>query len=72
MLLFRDEEHVDRWCRQWRIPRGATLSLATAWRLAGAWFRADRGAPDWRRPKVEEVEALFESLGLRGPFWELR
>jgi len=72
MLFFRDEEHIERWCRQWSLPRGATLTLEQGWRLAGAWFRADRGAPDWRRPTVDEVEAIFSSLGLSGPFWQLR
>jgi hypothetical protein len=72
MLLFRDEEHVDRWCAQWRLPRGATLSLSTAWRLADAWFRDDRGAPQWKRPAVDEVEALFTSLKLTTTFWRLR
>jgi hypothetical protein len=72
MLLFRDEEHVERWCHQWRLERGAVLSLDLAWRLATAWFSADRGAPEWRRPTVDEVETLFGSLGLTEPFWKLR
>ena len=72
MLLFRSEEHVDRWCDQWRVARGATLSLTQAWRLASVWFAADRGAPDWKRPPVQDVEALFASLDLSSPFWNLR
>jgi hypothetical protein len=72
MLLFRSEEHVGAWCRTWGLARGATLTLDTAWKLASAWFRADRGAPEWRRPPLEQVEALFASLDLRGSFWNLR
>ena len=72
MLLFRSEEHVDRWCRQWSLPRGGLLTLEQAWHLASAWFAADRGAPDWRRPPVDEVEALFARLRLTGRFWALR
>lgn len=72
MLLFRSEEHVDRWCEQWTLPRGGLLTLDTAWQLANAWFATDRGAPEWRRPPVEEVEALFARLGLAGEFWALR
>jgi hypothetical protein len=72
MLLFRDEEHVARWCRQWQIEDGAVLTLELAWRLALAWFSADRGLPEWRRPAVEEVETLFRSLGLTVAFWKLR
>lgn len=48
------------------------LSLEQVWWLAGAWFHADRGAPEWRRPTVDEVESVFASLGLTGSFWRLR
>lgn len=72
MLLFRDEEHVDRWCTQWGLQRGATLPLDSAWRLAHAWFHEDRSAPEWRRPPIHRIEALFSSLGLTKPFWRLR
>jgi hypothetical protein len=72
MLLFRSEEHVERWCRQWNLPAGAIMPFEQAWHLAHAWFSADRGAPEWHRPPVHEVEALFDSLNLTGPFWSLR
>jgi hypothetical protein len=72
MLFFRDEEHVEAWCRSWRFERGGTLSLETGWKLAKAWFSADRRAPEWRRPEVEEAEALFRELNLTSDFWRLR
>jgi hypothetical protein len=72
MLFFRAEEHVDRWCQQWNLSRGALLPLEQAWRLARAWFQADRGAAEWRRPTVDEVESLFSELRLTDPFWRLR
>jgi hypothetical protein len=72
MLLFRSEEHVDRWCEQWKLERGALLSLEQAWWLALAWYGFDRREPAWRRKNVEEIEALFKDLGLTSPFWNLR
>jgi hypothetical protein len=71
MLAFRSEAHVDRWCEQTGIERGAVFPLETAWRLADAWYR-DRLRPDWRRRAPEEAEAIFTQLGLTGPFWRLR
>lgn len=71
MLLFRDEEHVDRWCAQWNQPRGATLTIDQAWQLAGAWYR-DKMDPAWRRATVDETEGLLAKLGLTGSFWNLR
>jgi len=48
------------------------LSLDQGWRLAQAWYGPDRRVPEWRRKTVEEAEALFEELGLKGEFWRLR
>lgn len=72
MLLFRSEEHVERWCQTWKLPRGAILTLEQAWRLAQAWYVPDRREPTWRRKTVDEAEALFAELGLTGEFWNLR
>ena len=72
MLLFRSEEHVNRWCAQWNLPPGALLSLEQAWQLAQAWYGQDRRLPTWRRKTVEEAEALFSELGLTSSYWKLR
>lgn len=71
MLLFRSEEHVARWCADWNLPRGASITPELCWRLSQAWF-ADRRAPEWRRRTVEEAQELFTGLGLVSPFWRLR
>jgi hypothetical protein len=71
MLLFRAEEHIEIWRRQWNQPRGATLTIDQAWRLADAWYR-NKMDPGWRRATLEETEALLTNLGLTGPFWNLR
>ena len=70
MLLFRSEEHVRRWCRQWRLPPGEIFTLEQQWGLARAWY-GDRMAPDWRRKTPEEVEAVFSELGLTSAFWDV-
>ncbi len=71
MLAFRSEAHVETWCEQRRLARGATFTLEQCRRLADAWY-ANRMAPDWRRRTAEEAEALFAEIGLEGPFWRLR
>ena len=70
MLLFRSEEHIDRWYRRGGAASGATLTLDQQWELARIWY-ADRMTPDWRRRTPEEAEAVFSSLGLTGEFWRL-
>ena len=71
MLLFRDEEHVDRWCAARDLVRGAVITPQQAWQLAHGWYK-DKVSPEWRRHTVDETEALLASIGLTGPFWDLR
>jgi hypothetical protein len=71
MLLFRSEEHVDNWCQQWNQPHGATLTLEQGWSLAQQWYGPDRRDPTWRRYSMDEAHAIFASLGLTSPFWNL-
>jgi hypothetical protein len=70
MLLFRSEEHVQKWSEGRRTPIGATLTPQQGWRLARAWFD-DRLSPDWRRKTPQETQAVFDSLDLTGPFWHV-
>jgi hypothetical protein len=71
MLLFRSEEHVERWLELHGYERGALLDRRQIWGLADAWYRA-KLSPGWRRHTPEEAEAIFASLGLTGDFWRLR
>ena len=70
MLLFRSEEHLGRWCAQQGAPRGATMTPGQCWQLARAWY-SDRMSPSFRRKTVDEAHAIFERIGLAGPFWRL-
>lgn len=71
MLLFRSEEHIDRWCRQRGLSRGATMTPEQCWRLAHAWY-AQVLSPEWRRKTADEAQAVFAEIGLTSSFWDLR
>ena len=71
MLLFRDEEHIDRWSRTRDLSRGATMTPEQCWQLAYGWYK-DKVRPDWKRHSLEETEALLAAVGLTGPFWSIR
>lgn len=61
---------MDKWCEAKGMPRGALLSIRQLWGLARAWY-GDRLSAQWRRKTPEEAQAIFEELGLAGPFWKL-
>jgi len=69
MLLFRSEEHVDRWCTVHDLPKRPIVTLDQLWELALAWY-SNRLTPEARRPMGAEISAIFERLGLRGAFWK--
>jgi hypothetical protein len=71
MLFFRSEEHVEKWCKDWRFERGAVLRLGQCWELARTWYSADRRDPNWRRYMADEAQAIFTRLGLTEAFWQL-
>ena len=71
MLLFRSEENVNQWCAAHNIPRRALVNLQQLWQLAVHWY-ANRLTVESRRPAPDEMVFIFESLGLTGPFWDLK
>ncbi len=70
MLLFRSEEHVERWLGCWGQRRGEVFTLEQQWLLARAWY-GDRLRPDWRRKTLEEAVAVLTEIGLTSEFWAL-
>jgi len=70
MLLFRSEEHLERWLETRPEPPGATLTVDELWQLSAAWW-SDRLAPDWRPRTLDESQAILDGLGLTAPFWRL-
>jgi len=71
MLFFRSEERIDDWCRSSGIPRRPTVRMDQLWRLAVTWY-GTRLEAESRRPAPEEMRGIFESIGLRGDFWDPR
>jgi hypothetical protein len=68
MLLFRSEDHVDRWLAG--RDRGAVIPITKLAELATAWW-GDRLSPDWQPHTLEQNQAILEDLGLTGAFWRL-
>ncbi|MEA2460485.1 MAG: Alkylmercury lyase [Actinomycetota bacterium] len=69
MLLFRSEEHLERWIAG-AHPAGMRLTLEQQWQLARNWF-AGRDRPEWTKRSATEAEAIFRRSGLTEDFWRL-
>lgn len=70
MLLFRSEEHAERWREKAKPPASTILTIEQATGLAHAWYK-NKLDPDWRRLATDEAETLFDDLGLDPEFWRL-
>jgi len=70
LLLFVDEEHVDRWCTEQSIAKGAVVPLEQVWRLAGPWY-GNRLDEDWEPRTADTMQKLLTDAGLTGDFWRV-
>lgn len=68
MLFFRSEEALEIWLRNKNAEHGARLSLPQLWQLSQRWYH-NRMSVEYHGRTLEEVQKIFEDLGLTGKFW---
>jgi hypothetical protein len=71
MLFFRSEDSVRRWCAARQQPVRPLVTMRQLWGLATKWY-STRLEADSRRPKPDEMRAIFAGLGLDDDFWDPR
>ena len=70
VLPFKSEDDVKAWCTRHGLTYGQTVPILQAFNLAKVWYGKHADA-DWVKCNVVEAQAIFESVGLSGPFWAL-
>jgi hypothetical protein len=70
MVFFASEAHLNRWLLKDPSSVGEMISVEQALKLSEPFYRT-KMAYDFTRPSREACQRLFDSLGLRGPFWEI-
>lgn len=69
MLFFRSEERVREWSEARGTPPRPVVTTDQLWKLATTWY-STRLEPHSRRPKPDEMRAIFAGIGLEGDFWD--
>jgi hypothetical protein len=69
MLFFRSEDRVREWCAAHGHPMRPRVRMDQLWGLATTWY-STRLEEHSRRPKPEEMRAIFAGIGLDGEFWD--
>jgi len=68
ILFFRSEEALDQWLVAKQAERGAVLTIPQLWELSQRWYQ-DRLSPAYHGRTMEEVQAIFKTVGLTSSFW---
>ncbi len=71
MLFFRSEESLNEWLESKKAaPRGAVLSVNQLWELSQRWYH-NRLSLEYHGRTIEQVQKIFEELGLTLAFWQV-
>jgi hypothetical protein len=69
MLFFRSEEVLNEWLASKHAERGAVLPVPQVWELSQRWYH-NRLAPEYHGRTIEQVQAIFQEVGLTSTFWK--
>jgi hypothetical protein len=69
MLFFRSEEILNEWLASSHARRGAVLSVPQVWELSQRWYQ-DRLSPEYHGRTLEQVQGIFQEVGLTSTFWK--
>lgn len=70
MLIFRDEEQVDKWSKKHNIPKGDVQPVEKIWAFAQKWY-GNHLNPNWQKWTVAEAKAIFAAFDLTHSIWNL-
>lgn len=70
MLIFKNENEVNDWCKQHNKPKGEVLPITQVWELAKIWY-GNYLDTDFKRKTKDVAESMFAQVGLTSPFWKL-
>ena len=69
MVFFRSGERANDWCAARGVPVRPLVTIDQLWTLATTWY-ATRLQENSRRPRPDEMKAIFAGAGLEGEFWD--
>lgn len=70
MLVFENEEQVDKWTKKHNIPKGDIQAIETIWNFSKKWY-GNHLNPDWKKWTVDEAKQLFKEFSLENETWNL-
>ncbi|KAF5858673.1 hypothetical protein ETB97_003888 [Aspergillus alliaceus] len=69
--IFATKQEALEWPQKYGFYSGEIMTLKTLWLLSKAWYH-DKHTYGYDRKTAEEVETLFNQLGMTSDFWKAR
>ena len=69
MLFFRSEELLTEWLTSNEAKPGAVLSIPKLWELSQLWYH-NRMSRDYHGRTLEQIQEIFQTVGLISEFWQ--
>ena len=63
-------KNLAQWLESKKVKRGAALSIDQVWELSQRWYH-NRLSLDYHGRTMEQVQEIFEELGLISEFWKV-
>lgn len=70
MLLFQNEDEIDRWSKSHNIPKGDVQPITNIWEFSKIWY-GNHLNPKWKKWTMEEAKDIFQQFNLTHTIWNL-
>ena len=70
MLIFRNENEVDEWCKKYNKEKGEVKEIGKVWELAKIWY-GDYLSVNFKRKTKEIAQEMFSRVDFTSDFWQL-
>lgn len=70
MLIFSNEAQVDKWSKQYNIPKGDVQPIEKIWQFSKKWYGGHL-KKDWKKRTIEEAKQLFAEFSFENEIWNL-
>lgn len=70
MLVFKNEEQINNWCKRHNIPKGDIQPVNKIWEFSKKWY-GNHLNPQWTKWTAEEAKQIFKEYELTHEIWDL-
>ncbi|MEO9483979.1 MAG: alkylmercury lyase family protein [Ekhidna sp.] len=70
MLVFENEEQVNRWTARHNVPKGDLQPIQKIWEFSKKWY-GNHLNPNWTKWTIQEAKNMFAEFELNHDVWDL-